>query len=240
VPSTFTGQIVGFTGNGTLSGSDHVDLINMSYSSAIQADSTLASSGALTVSNGTTVDVLNFAGSYVLANFSFASDGNGGTIVYDPPVANQTTAAGTDGTVTHVSGSSTISGSGGLNGGNVIVDSGATLTLDNVTATANTITNNGTVKVAGNSAVSLSAGAGQDHFVFAANFGQVTLSNFKPGTDTLQIDHTMFAGMNALLAAIHDDSHGNAVITDAAHDSITIAHVTAAQLLAHQGGFHLV
>jgi hypothetical protein len=30
------------------------------------------------------------------------------------------------------------------------------------------------------------------------------------------------------------------VITDAAHDTITIQNVTTAQLLAHQGGFHLV
>jgi aryl-phospho-beta-D-glucosidase BglC (GH1 family)/20S proteasome alpha/beta subunit len=182
-PSTFTGQIIGFTGNGTLSGSDKIDLLNMAYSSSIQTDSTYGSStGSLTVSNGTTVDLLDFVGSYSLANFKFASDGHGGTIVYDPPAT----------------------------------------------------------KIAGNSTVSLAAGAGQDNFVFAPNFGQVTLSNFKPGTDTLQVDHTMFAGMNALLAAMHDDVHGNAVITDAAHDSITIVNVTTAQLLAHQGGFHLV
>jgi hypothetical protein len=38
------------------------------------------------MTNGTNTDALNFNGSYVLANFKFASDGNGGTIVYDPPV----------------------------------------------------------------------------------------------------------------------------------------------------------
>ena len=39
---------------------------------------------------------LNFNGSYTLANFKFASDGSGGTIVYDPPVtpsSGQNTAA---------------------------------------------------------------------------------------------------------------------------------------------------
>src|SRR5262249_52695270 len=36
---------------------------------------------------------LNFSGSYTLANFSLASDGAGGTIVYDPPLA--TSNAGT-------------------------------------------------------------------------------------------------------------------------------------------------
>jgi serralysin len=33
--------------------------------------------------------------------------------------------------------------------------------------------------------------------------------------------------MDALLAATHDDAHGNAVITDAAH-TITLQHVTTA------------
>jgi hypothetical protein len=41
----------------------------------------------LTVTDGTHTDVLNFHGSYTLANFDFASDGHGGTIVYDPPVS---------------------------------------------------------------------------------------------------------------------------------------------------------
>jgi hypothetical protein len=42
------------------------------------------------------------------------------------------------------------------------------------------------------------------------------------------------------MAAVHDDPSRNAVIADAAYDTITIQHVNAAQLLAHQGGFHLV
>ena len=46
--------------------------------------------------------------------------------------------------------------------------------------------------------------------------------------------------MTALLAATHDDPHGNAVITDAAQDTITIQHVTTAQLLAHQADFHFI
>src|SRR5208282_2892182 len=41
--------------------------------------------GVLTVTDGTDTAKLDFNGSYALANFSFASDGSGGTIVYDPP-----------------------------------------------------------------------------------------------------------------------------------------------------------
>ena len=81
VPSTFSGEIFNFTGNGSLSGSDQIDLTNINYSSVHDS----FTNGVLTVTDGTDTDELNFNGSYVLANFKFASDGNGGTIVYDPP-----------------------------------------------------------------------------------------------------------------------------------------------------------
>ena len=77
-PSTFAGQIIGFTGDGTLSGSDQVDLPNMTFSNAIQlASSYDPSTGALTVTNDATVDVLHFIGSYSQDNFEFASDAHG-------------------------------------------------------------------------------------------------------------------------------------------------------------------
>jgi hypothetical protein len=80
--------------------------------------------------------------------------------------------------------------------------------------------------------------AGRDTFVFAANFGNVTLSNFDPGTDEIEIDHTVFADFQELLAAAHDDGSGNAVITADPNDTITIKNVTVAQLVQHQGDFH--
>jgi hypothetical protein len=67
-----------------------------------------------------------------------------------------------------------------------------------------------------------------------------TIAHFTPATDTIQISKAVFANIHALLAATHDDSHGNAVITDAAHDTITIQNVTTARLQARQGDFHLV
>src|SRR5205807_9743191 len=48
--------------------------------------------------------------------------------------------------------------------------------------------------------------------------------------DTLQFSKTVFSDVTALLAATHDDALGNAVMTDAAHDTITLQHVTTAQL----------
>jgi VCBS repeat-containing protein len=77
-----------------------------------------------------------------------------------------------------------------------------------------------------------------DTFVFAANFGNVTLTNFHPDTDVIEIDHTVFADFQALLAAAHDDGSGNAVISADPHDTITIKNVTVAQLVQYQGDFH--
>jgi hypothetical protein len=65
-------------------------------------------------------------------------------------------------------------------------------------------------------------------------------ANFAPATDIIQISPLIFANIGDLLAATHDDGHGNAVITDATLDTITIQSITVTQLLAHQGDFHFV
>jgi hypothetical protein len=88
-PSTFSGEIFNFTGNGSLSGSDQIDLKGINYNSVHDS----YANGVLTVTDGTDTAELNFNGSYTLANFKFASDGSGGTIVYDPPVPTSNTPA---------------------------------------------------------------------------------------------------------------------------------------------------
>ena len=182
--STSVGPIVGFAGDGTLQGSDQIDLRGTDYNSIHSAYDN--STGILAVSDGTNTTNIHLLGSYSQDNFKFADDGSGGTIVYAQTGASPPSAPG--------------------------------------------------AAAAGNSVST----AAQDTFVFAPNFGQVTIANFAPETDTIQISKTVFANINALFAAMHDDSHGNAVITDAAHDAITIQNVTTAQLQAHQGDFHLV
>jgi serralysin len=87
-PSTFTGQMSNFTGNGSLSGSDQIDLKTISYNSVHDS----YGMGVLTVTDGTNSAALYFNGSYTSANFKFANDGNGGTIVYDPPLSNSLAA----------------------------------------------------------------------------------------------------------------------------------------------------
>ena len=81
-PSTFNGVVFNFSGNGTLSGSDQIDLKGINFNTVQDS----YSNGVLTVTDGTHSAALDFNGSYTLANFKFASDGSGGTIVYDPPV----------------------------------------------------------------------------------------------------------------------------------------------------------
>src|SRR5262249_36189815 len=51
-------------------------------------------------------------------------------------------------------------------------------------------------------------------------------------------DHAVFADLQALLAATHDDGIGNAVVTANPHDTITLENVTVAQLVQHQGDFY--
>jgi hypothetical protein len=102
-----------------------VDLPNMTFSNAIQlASSYDPSTGALTVTNDATVDVLHFIGSYSQDNFEFASDAHGGTIVYDPPTTAQgTPAEASDDAKIHITGNSTINGTAAPTGSQVIVDS---------------------------------------------------------------------------------------------------------------------
>jgi hypothetical protein len=83
-PSTFSGEIFNFTGNGRLSGSDRIDLKGINSNSVRDS----YANGVLTVTDGSgDTAKLHFNGSYTLGNFKFANDGHGGTIVYDPPVA---------------------------------------------------------------------------------------------------------------------------------------------------------
>jgi protocatechuate 3,4-dioxygenase beta subunit len=88
--------------------------------------------------------------------------------------------------------------------------------------------------------VNATGGAGHEAFVFAPNFGQLSIANVDLETDTIQFSRATFADVAAVLAATHDDGHGNAVITDAANNTLIIEHVTAAQLLAHQLDFHII
>jgi hypothetical protein len=86
-PSSFDGVISGFTGDGTLVGSDQIDLKGVNYHSSLFTESYNSTADTLTVSDGTHDATLHFSGTYQATNFSFVSDRDGGTVVYDPPVS---------------------------------------------------------------------------------------------------------------------------------------------------------
>jgi serralysin len=85
-------------------------------------------------------------------------------------------------------------------------------------------------------------GAAADTFVFNANFGHDTVTNYAPNTDILQFaQDAIFTDVAALLAATHDDAHGNAVITHDAGNTVTLAGVSTATLqAADQSHIHIV
>jgi hypothetical protein len=178
-PSTFAGQLIGFGGDGTLAGSDKVDLRGFNFDTLHTSFN--STSGTLSLSSGTNTASLQFLGQYSQDSFHFADDGNGGTLVVAATPAAQAAVAS-----------------------------------------------------------EVSSFAAHDTFVFAENFGNINLPSFASATDTLQFCRTIFANITALLAATHNDGSGNAIITDAAHDTITLQHVTTAQLIAHQSDFHFV
>jgi len=83
----------------------------------------------------------------------------------------------------------------------------------------------------------LTGTAASNNFVFNfANFGHDTVTDFHPGTDTLQFGGAIFANAQAALNATLDDGHGNTVINLDAHDAITLSGVIKAQL--HAADFH--
>ena len=97
-PEGFTGHIIGFTGTAPdAAHSDTVDLVGIDFNSAHFSDTFNSSSGLLTVTDGTNTAHITFDD--FNATLDFASDGNGGTLITDPPASSpsgDTTSAPAD------------------------------------------------------------------------------------------------------------------------------------------------
>ena len=80
----FGAKIAGMTGSG-----QKLDLAGFAYNSSTESASWSqgTGSGTLTVTEGAQVASLTLIGTYVTSNFVLSSDGAGGTIVVDPPLA---------------------------------------------------------------------------------------------------------------------------------------------------------
>jgi protocatechuate 3,4-dioxygenase beta subunit len=92
---------------------------------------------------------------------------------------------------------------------------------------------------AGSGTVNTAAPGSGGSFVFDPNFGHVTITNVTVPAG-INFSHAVFANINALLAAAQDDGHGNVIITDANHDTLTIQKMTAQQLHTQQSDFHII
>jgi serralysin len=92
--------------------------------------------------------------------------------------------------------------------------------------------------VSGHGNDTMTGNASADIFVFNPSFGKDVITDYVPGTDALEFDHTIFADAAALLAATTDEN-GSAVVTHGT-DTVTLNAITKAQLTAHQGDLHFV
>ena len=91
--AAFHGEITGFTGTGTgaPATSDKIDLRDINFNS-VNFSKTYVNN-VLTVTDGTHTANIQMVGSYTLANFHFAADGSGGTLVTDPPAPSDQNGA---------------------------------------------------------------------------------------------------------------------------------------------------
>jgi Ca2+-binding RTX toxin-like protein len=122
--------------------------------------------------------------------------------------------------------------------GGALADATATLTVQSGTTLTGTSGND--IVLSGAADQTMTGGNGADNFVFKAGaIGHDAITDYTPGTDALLFDQSVFATATALLDATAD-VNGDAVITTLGGDTVTLTHVTKADLTAHQGDFHFL
>ncbi|MGH6764158.1 MAG: Npun_F0296 family exosortase-dependent surface protein [Bradyrhizobium sp.] len=215
IGDTLTGLVSGnatieYNGSTTLPG--NIDFTALAAAGAIKFDST--------TSNGGT-EVLDWSYNPTDTNLDFLKAGDTLTITYQAQVSD---------------------GHGSVGSQPLTVSIVGTNPTDNMSTfqVVSGTTQNDTFNNVGNG-VTIFGGGGQDTFAFKPGFGSATISDFNVSQDTINIDHTLFANVTALLASAQPiDGGQDTLITDSAHDKITLLHVTPAQLQAHSTDFHLV
>jgi hypothetical protein len=88
--SSFTGTLLNLTGNGNASTSDQIDLKDIAFGAGTTVSYAGNSSGGILTINDAQNHTakLSLVGDYTHSTFSLSSDGNGGTLVIDPPNGN--------------------------------------------------------------------------------------------------------------------------------------------------------
>ena len=217
--STFNGQIEGFTGTApNAAHSDVVDLAGINYNSGHFSESYNASTGVLAVSDGTHTADLTFGN--FQATFEFASDGNGGTDIFDPP------ASGSSG-----NSAPPTTGHGMHFGHDQII-----LPENNVHDTSAHNGQTSTTPPSGNQSGSVSiGGAANDHFVFQPA-SQTNLNTNQPSTPLSE--HTGDQGHTQLAALVTHDAVFQPTAFDAVHDDAAAATAQFHQIVASAGHLH--
>ena len=214
----FNGVVSGFsTTDGTQANSDQIDLADINHHSASFSEQFNSATDTLTVTDGTNTAVIHFTGNVGALNF--ADDGNlvggvsgtSGTIVYDPPSTGQSVGP----MVMHDPGQGVIPVT--------MHDPGLTSSTSGASATNQT----------------WSGLDGSDNFVFNfERFDHHTMTDFHPHFDVHEFGEPTFANTQAILNALHDDAHGNAVAAVNEHDSIIWSGALKAQ--QHAADFHFI
>ena len=241
------GQVIGGgNGNQTLNGSAGSDIINAGNGSdtingGAGNDSITAGNGNDTVSDGDGNDIIN------AGNGSDTISAGGGNDIINAANGKDTITVG-DGsdTINAGNGNDTISAGSGtdaitLGNGNDIVSAGAgndTITAGNGNNTISGGAGNDIIKAGnGNNIINggagndiLTAGKGNDTFVFAAGFGNDTVTNYHNG-DHIEFDDHQFANFAAVEAASHQVG-ADTVITLDPGDTVTLQHTSVTSLHA--------
>ncbi len=256
-PQGFTGQIVGFTGTAPdAAHSDTIDLVGINYNSAQFAETYNSTTGLLTVTDGShsasvTFDAFN-------ATLDFASDGNGGTLITDPPVTNSATNASAPSSVTSEDGhgatpiegaqtpdshgdfslDATNHDSASVSGGFAFMSPSGEDQFDLVFGRALTQPHDTSFADIQNTAATPNqpesvsiGGPGNDHFVFAPSVSTEFMATLNPRHDTTELNHSAETqAVQELQSLITTDVHGDAIINPTQHDGITLPSLTASQV----------
>jgi hypothetical protein len=206
----FTGQISNLTGNGSLSGSDQIDLKDIAFGTGTTvAYSGNSTGGTLTVGDteGHTANIA-LVGNYTGSTFALSSDGSGGTTVIDPPIQQ----ASSGGSASFI-----------FNSDSAVVSSIAGTPPVTVT-----------VAGSGNDAFVFHPGFGADVIVHAASSDTFELDGFSSITSGKQLASLLAEAQAGQPQSVFHSANGghDTVINLDNHDSITLTNVHMADLHA--------
>ena len=220
-PEAFSGQIVGFTGTAAdAAHSDTIDLVGINYNSSGFSESYNSTTGLLTVTDGTNTATITFDD--FNATLDFASDGDGGTLITDPPTSSLSSAAADP----------------------TLFDWVMKFTDDKIDLDANAPSNQSDGAADPNDAQGglVTTHNGSDHFIFHQDLGTQTTGNSNPNQIAEELEnHHDAEHMQQLTASITPESHHEAFIDLVHIDNLALSQ-NASHAQWHQAiadGFHL-